>query len=568
MVDIIVGEKVINKVNAVGTIVSVDDKCISVDFATKTAKFLLNAFEQGFLKYENAELQSKVDEIVSQVKMEEARKAEEIKKEQRIVEEKAKEERKLLASKTTRENSDVHFASVNVNLEPAPVNLNCVKKKDRELVQNVFNECDKDIKVLYESFNPQLQYSKITSYARIKYSVGFLCKYLNVYVFRVFSRNDVYRKSESRGVTVMKSDTTEILRVLQIDNQVYTFSKNLANTYAAAQGLKFETITMSYNRWHDSDLGGKVVLNEIIRRCDCAYLNDYIEERNIAYKPYAKLLMPALHSNKAEIVFKNKLFLSTYRIEQLTEYLEQFSPKQIDFASKNDVINTLPIIKRYGYLDMDILQKMESVMKPLPGYHRYSTYEKLIDIFERLHFNIDSLDKKLINFVKKVDPFHSTVYDDYVGQLAYRDGVTVDDFFDKDYVERHNIMLKESEVRHTKEESEQYERIAKELSWIDRFDNGYFIIVPKTINELKREGAIQHNCVYTLKYYQKVINRESIIVFLRKERDMSYVTIEFDCETFEVRQAYGTYNQRIDSSLYNYIVKLGKQLHYEMLSSQ
>ena len=75
------------------------------------------------------------------------------------------------------------------------------------------------------------------------------------------------------------------------------------------------------------------------------------------------------------------------------------------------------------------------------------------------------------------------------------------------------------------------------------------------------EGTMQHNCVYSA-----AINRESIIVFLRKEKDVPYVTIEFDYETFEVLQAHGKYNRALESSLYQYVVGLGRRLCRERLS--
>ena len=74
---------------------------------------------------------------------------------------------------------------------------------------------------------------------------------------------------------------------------------------------------------------------------------------------------------------------------------------------------------------------------------------------------------------------------------------------------------------------------------------------------------MQHNCVYGCRYYHRVIEKQSIIVFLRKEENVSFVTIEFDYDTFEVMQALGKYNQRIDPKLYQYVVDLGKRLNYE-----
>ena len=41
-------------------------------------------------------------------------------------------------------------------------------------------------------------------------------------------------------------------------------------------------------------------------------------------------------------------------------------------------------------------------------------------------------------------------------------------------------------------------------------------------------------------------------------------TIEFGYGSFEVKQAYRKLNQDVDDELYQYIVKLGKQLKLEM----
>ena len=56
------------------------------------------------------------------------------------------------------------------------------------------------------------------------------------------------------------------------------------------------------------------------------------------------------------------------------------------------------------------------------------------------------------------------------------------------------------------------------------------------------------------------------VLFLRKEKNTPYVTIEYDYETFEVVQALGKYNRRIDRDLYRYIEYLGKTLYRERAS--
>lgn len=556
MTDIIIGEKVFNKTKEIGTIVSFDDNYICVDFKNRVAKLLRNAFEQGFLKYENPELQNNIDKNIEQSKIEKERALEN----NRIAFEKVKEERKLVAAKSPSADSNISFDKVSLRLDPAPVNLTSVRKNDKELIQEIFNECDIDTKELFDSFAPKMAYPKYTSYSRSKYYVGFLSKYASTYILRIFSRNDIYKKRVRTGVTVMESDTTEILRILQINDKTYYFSKNLSYSDG------FYNNSTSYNKWHISYLARDILLNEVIRKCDCAFLNDYIEETKINCLQYARLLMPALYNNKVEIVFKNKLFLPTYRINNIVGYLKEFSSKQIDFASKNNVINALPIIKHHGIFDLDILQDMEVIMKK--RQYGNSIYDTLIQIFETLNFDSSDLSKKLIGFLKKIDHFNATLYYDYINELSKREGVTVSDFFDKDYLIRHDVILQEKSVQYGEEEIRKYAQVAKELSWIDREENGYFIVVPQTIAEFKREGIMQHNCVYTSEYYKFVIDHQSIVVFLREQLDTPYVTIEYDYETFDVIQAYGKYNKKIDSSLYKYIVDLGKKLNYERLSQQ
>ena len=72
MTEIIIGAKVINKLKQVGTIVYVDNTYIGVDFGNRTAKVQLDAFDKGFLKYENTDLQSAIDivDLGKQLKLE------------------------------------------------------------------------------------------------------------------------------------------------------------------------------------------------------------------------------------------------------------------------------------------------------------------------------------------------------------------------------------------------------------------------------------------------------------------------------------------------------------------
>ena len=559
MTDIVIGETVINKLGEKGVIVSFDEKTISVDFAKRTAKLQRKAFDEGFLRYENVILQEKINEETRQTENAKQQ-ADEAK---HLASEKAKEEcRKLEAEAPV----GVKFNSVSLRLEKAPASFNSVKNKHKDLVQEIFDECDKDINAYYDSFRPHMtyitpRYHDSHTYLRSRYCVGFVAKYRDVYVLRVISRNDIYVPGMIGGYTVTNSDITEIMRILCVDGKIYSFSKHLSCDYGSYRN------STSYKKWQASTYVGMVKLNKVIGICDCGYLNDYINEENVNCLSYVKLFMNAISNNKVEILFKNKSFLSIADIDDVPKYVAEFSSKQIDFASKNEVIHTLPIIKRCGLFETEILQHIEYLMTK--DRNSICIYDKLAEFFIQNGFDLAELDKKLIAFLRKLkNTFAPPVYSDYINCLLGLPGVSVNDLFDKDYMNRHYQMMLEKNIYVSTETRSSYVQAAQELSWINREENGYYIIVPKNVTEFKNEGQIQHNCVFTCEYYLKVIDRKSIIVFLRKNKEQPYITIEFKYEDFRVLQAYGKYNSMIDSSIYRYVVDLGKRLYEERLSWQ
>ena len=574
MAEIIVGEKVLNKLKEAGTIVSFDGKTIVVQYENRVAKLQSDAFEKGFITYEKAELQSEIDETFRQVEEEKECKS----RAKGHADERARELCKIMEAQAP---VGVKFNSVSIRLDPSPLSLGSVKKKHKDQVQQIFDECDKDIGAFYDDFKPDMKY--ITpkpsptrhggfmdfvyeprdvrpSYYRSRYCAGFLTKYSDAYVIRVFSRNDVYTPGRYGGFTVTNSDTTEIIRAICIDGELYCFSKHLS-----CDGGKYKNSNL-YKKWQASSYLGLVVLDEVIRKCDCKYLNDYIEEKDVNCLSYIRLLAVALYDNKAEILFKNKQFSSIPHIDNISDYLKEFTSKQIDFASKNNVIITLPFIKKYGIHEVDVLKKLKHILRR--DKNGISMYHTLTQLFNQHQFDLSDLDRKLIHFLSKTEDFNYVVYVDYIRCIADNPGITVDDIFDREYENRHFDMMRERRVFYTTKDSNDYSQIAQELSWIGREENGYYIIIPQKIDEFKHEGQIQNNCVYTSEYFRDVIDRQSIITFLRKEKNTPFVTIEFDYETFEVRQAYGKYNCEIDEELYNYIVDLGKRLKMERLAQE
>lgn len=552
MAEVIVNEKVSNKQGESGTITAFDGRYIIVEFSTQSIKYRADAFEKGFLRYESAGAQAAIDDRISEEKQKEEAK--------RKAAETAADARRRVQAELSRTHFNVAVLSAVFRLDPAPITLGAVRKKDQDIVKAVFAECDKETEELYNSIRPDMSYLRHGSHQRSKYCAAFLCQYLDTYVLRVFSRNDAYSRTAQGAVTIQESDATEVLRVLQVNGKTYYFSKNLI------PGGDSLVNTKAHKSWHVSNLDTHLILDQVIRLCDCKYLNDAVACENVDCLPYAKLLILALCNNKAEIVFKHKLFNEAYRIENFQAYLEEYTSKQIDFACKNKVLNSLPVIKRCGIQDVEILRNMEQIMrKRRSGASIYNSLERYLT---RLGEDCTDLIQKLVRFLKKVPRFDAQIYFDYIDEIVDRPDTTADTFFVKDYIDRHDIILREKWIQCSVSEKEAYRQVAASLSWIDREENDYFILVPKTIDEFREEGQMQHNCVYTNRYYRDVIKKESIIVFLRRNKAISYVTIEYDYETFDVWQARTKRNDPVDPELYQYIVDLGQRLRYEMYSQQ
>lgn len=68
------------------------------------------------------------------------------------------------------------------------------------------------------------------------------------------------------------------------------------------------------------------------------------------------------------------------------------------------------------------------------------------------------------------------------------------------------------------------------------------VVIPKTVEEFKKEGDSQSNCVYTM-YLQKVVENKTRVVFIRQKSNPteSYITCEVD-KNGKIRQYLTKYN--------------------------
>ena len=72
---------------------------------------------------------------------------------------------------------------------------------------------------------------------------------------------------------------------------------------------------------------------------------------------------------------------------------------------------------------------------------------------------------------------------------------------------------------------------------------GFYVDIPKTTKDIINEGKALHHCVGV--YVDKVVRREDMIYFLRKDKNIPYVTIEVKDK--KVTQVEGDMNNRFIS---------------------
>lgn len=209
-------------------------------------------------------------------------------------------------------------------------------------------------------------------------------------------------------------------------------------------------------------------------------------------------------------------FLYKPEIERYTDILNSID-------SVKDFTNLLSITTSYN----QIVSELESA-KNILNYHVFGNEElsplALHERFKNVNsYYINDTIKmyKVINRDKTLKDFYNTLKTTTMEEL-------------------HNkYQLVYQAITNAKIEQE-YQEVISQLD-VQEYDNGEFsIIIPKTTQDIINEGKALHHCVGV--YVDKVIRREDMIYFLRKDRNVPYVTIEVKDK--KVTQVEGDMNNR------------------------
>lgn len=152
-------------------------------------------------------------------------------------------------------------------------------------------------------------------------------------------------------------------------------------------------------------------------------------------------------------------------------------------------------------------------------------------------------------------------YRDYVNMARAR-GMDISDeivYRNKKWRTFHAKYVEEKETEEDKEIDQKYQNIRKDYEENCRefqaAAEGYLFLVPRRASDIRNEGRLQHHCVGRAGYIEKMDNRKSFIIFLRKqeEPEVPYYTIETDGT--RIIQAYGAYDRKPDWTTVNKLLQ-------------
>lgn len=207
--------------------------------------------------------------------------------------------------------------------------------------------------------------------------------------------------------------------------------------------------------------------------CELEYLTITSDEMQFLYKPETERYLDILESINSVKGFTNLLNITT-SYNQIMAELE---------AAKNILSYSI-----FGNEELSPLELYEKV-KNTSLYHANDTIKMY----------------RVINRKKTLKDFYDVLKT-----------TTIDELHDK-------YKLVYQAITNAKIEQE-YQEVISQLN-VQEYDNGKFsITIPKSTQAIIEEGRKLRHCVGV--YVDKVIRREDMIYFLRKDRNVPYVTIE------------------------------------------
>lgn len=212
---------------------------------------------------------------------------------------------------------------------------------------------------------------------------------------------------------------------------------------------------------------------------------------------------------------------------------------KIDFNYLEETEKYLQLLEK-----KETLQKFVNLLNISTSYNQIvSEFTSAIDVLNYIVYGESELSKLEI-YHHILNAYNYQIIDTIKMYYTIYRGNNLRDFYNtlktSTVKELHDRYVSQYKAITDAETEREYQNVIHELN-VQEYDNGVFsITIPKTTEDIINEGKALHHCVGV--YVDKVVRREDMIYFLRKDKDVPYVTIEVKDK--KVTQIEGDMNNR------------------------
>ena len=214
---------------------------------------------------------------------------------------------------------------------------------------------------------------------------------------------------------------------------------------------------------------------------------------------------------------------------------KSMSIKQLEFIVNNHAIDTYRQLVEKDYDD----DKKKTLLKYLVKQHvDVYEYQHYIDLLQTLGYDLK--DKSYI----------------YPKDFSKADERVTDEFLAKTNPE---------ELRRRKKQSKLIKKISDGLRKMDDIkeflggSNGLLVYVPESVEELRREGRVQHNCIGT--YADRFAEGKTLVFFVRRLNAPNEPFVDFEYCNGEVVQCRYDHNEAVkDDKIIDFVEKFAERL--------
>lgn len=145
--------------------------------------------------------------------------------------------------------------------------------------------------------------------------------------------------------------------------------------------------------------------------------------------------------------------------------------------------------------------------------------------------------------------------------------------FPKNFRRMHDMRIREWDSEKAKKEKKarekfnrQFKKAAEKYRRFELEDGTLCIVIPKNVNDLKKEGDKLDHCVGKMGYDQKMIDGESFIAFVRNVDTPKepYVTVEYGIKEKQILQIYGIHDSKPKKEVIAWAKKWEKMVKNEL----